>query len=75
MAGVLIAFMLAMTLYPDVQRRAQAEIDEVVGHHRLPKFSDRVRLPYVGAIVKEVVRWRPIDPLGKSDRCYACAIH
>ena len=66
MAGVLIAFMLAMTLYPDVQRRAQAEIDDVVGHLRLPKFSDRVRLPYIEAIVKEVVRWRPIDPLGKS---------
>lgn len=56
--------MLAMTLYPDVQRQAQAEIDTVVGHDRLPLFSDRTKLPYIEAIVKEVVRWRPIDPLG-----------
>ena len=64
MAGVYIAFMLAMTLYPDVQRRAQAEIDAVVGRDRIPKVSDRESLPYIEAIVKEVVRWRPIDPLG-----------
>ena len=63
-AGVFIAFMLAMALYPDVQRRAQAEIDRVIGRGCMPNFSARERLPYIEAMVKEVVRWRPIDPLG-----------
>lgn len=49
-------FMLAMTKYPDVLRRAQKEIDEVVGQDRLPEFDDRPSLPYVTAIVKEVAR-------------------
>lgn len=56
--------MLAMTLYPKVQLRAQAEIDKIVGRDRMPSFSDREKLPYIEAMVKEVVRWRPIDPLG-----------
>ena len=53
MAGVYIAFMLAMTLYPDVQRRAQAEIDAVVGRDRIPKVSDRESLPYIACITNE----------------------
>ncbi|PSS37906.1 hypothetical protein PHLCEN_2v248 [Hermanssonia centrifuga] len=53
-----------MVLYPDVMRRAQAEIDAVVGRDRTPLFSDRDKLPYIEAIVKEVIRWRPVDPLG-----------
>lgn len=36
-----------MRLYPDVMRKAQAEIDSVVGRDRLPTFEDRARLPYV----------------------------
>lgn len=48
--------MLAMTKYPDVLRRAQREIDGVVGQDRLPKFEDQDSLPYVEAIVKEVAR-------------------
>ena len=58
--------MLAMALYPDVMRKAQAEIDTVVGRHRMPTFADRPHLPYVRAIVKEVLRWRPVGPLGES---------
>lgn len=56
--------MLAMVLYPDIMKKAQAEIDELVGPHRLPTFADRSRLPYINAIVKEVLRWRPVGPLG-----------
>jgi len=59
-------FFLAMTLYPEVQRQAQAEIDKVVGNHRLPSFSDRSNLPYVDAIVKEALRWLPVAPMGLS---------
>lgn len=56
-----------MTLQPEVQKRAQAEIDSVVGLGRLPSFGDRQNLPYVEALVKEVLRWNPVGPLGESD--------
>jgi cytochrome P450 len=52
-----------MTLYPDVQRKAQAEIDRVVGNSRLPDYSDEDELPYVQALLKEVLRWQPVTPL------------
>ncbi|EIM84338.1 cytochrome P450 [Stereum hirsutum FP-91666 SS1] len=55
-------FFLAMTLNPDAQRKAQAEIDLVVGHERLPDWNDRQSLPYVDALVNEVLRWRNVTP-------------
>ncbi|KAI9467402.1 cytochrome P450 [Lactarius psammicola] len=61
--SALQTFILAMTLYPEVQRRAQAEIDQVVGSSRLPDFSDQDALPYVQAVLKEVLRWHPVIPL------------
>ena len=61
-------FILAMTLYPEVARRAREQIDQVVGRSRLPTFYDEARLPYVTAIVKEVLRWRPITPLSVPRR-------
>ena len=45
-----------MALYPEVQKKAQAEIDAVVGQNRLPDFHDRPSLPYTNAIVKESSR-------------------
>ncbi|KAL9563002.1 hypothetical protein ACKAV7_012744 [Fusarium commune] len=57
-------FFLAMILYPDVQKKAQEEIDRVIGNERLPNCSDRPSLPYVNAIVKEVLRWHPVVPMG-----------
>ncbi|KAI9445994.1 cytochrome P450 [Lactarius indigo] len=62
--SVLQTFVLAMTLYPEVQRKAQTEIDQVVGISRLPDFSDQDALPYVQAVLKEVLRWHPVAPLG-----------
>lgn len=41
---------LALLLHPQVQKRAQSEIDSVVGRDRLPEFLDRERLPYITAI-------------------------
>ncbi|TFY83864.1 hypothetical protein EWM64_g140 [Hericium alpestre] len=61
-AGI-CSFVLAMTLFPDIQKKAQAEINAVVGSSRLPVFNDRDRLPYVDAILKEVLRWQPISPI------------
>jgi cytochrome P450 len=57
-------FVLAMLLFPDVQRKAQQEIDSVVGTDRLPHFEDRDSLPYVDALIKETLRWIPVAPLG-----------
>ena len=53
-------FALAISLYPDVLKKARYEIDEEVGPDRLPTFADRTRLPYTQALVKEVLRWRPV---------------
>ena len=53
-----------MTLYPEVQKKAQAEIDAVVGPDRLPSFSDRNSLPYIEALVKEIQRWNVVAPTG-----------
>jgi len=58
------SFFLAMALYPNVQKKAQTEIDTVIGNNRLPDFSDRDTLPYTNAIVKEAMRWQPVTPLG-----------
>ena len=54
-----------MILYPDVLRRAQQEIDSVVGRDRLPDFSDVDNLPYIDALIQEVMRWRSVTPLGE----------
>nr|VWO96616.1 N/A [Ganoderma boninense] len=63
-SAAILNFVLAMTLYPEVQRRAQKELDDVVGRDRLPTFEDRDRLPYIANIVKETFRWKTVTPLG-----------
>ena len=62
--STLNSFLLAMILYPDVQQKAQEEIDREIGDSRLPAFSDLGRIPYVDAIVNECLRWRPVLNLG-----------
>ena len=49
-----------MVLHPDIQKKAQAEIDAVVGHDRLPDFNDRPSLPYIDRIVQETLRYVPL---------------
>ena len=58
------SFFLALALFPQVQRRAQAELDVVVGRDRLPTFNDRPRLPYIEAFCKELMRWQMVTPMG-----------
>ena len=60
------SFYLATMMHPEAQRKAQAEIDRVIGNDRFPTLADQPRLPYVDALVKEVLRWNPVAPLGKS---------
>ena len=55
---------MVLVLFPQVQRRAQAELDLVIGRDRLPTFDDRPRLPYVEALCKELTRWHLVLPLG-----------
>lgn len=62
--STIYSFFLAMTLFPDVQKKAQAELDAVVGPDRLPSFADQDSLPYVGALVKEALRWHAVIPTG-----------
>lgn len=62
-SSLILAIVQAMIHYPEVQRKAQAQIDEVVGPGRSPQWSDLKRLPYINMIAKEGHRWRPITPL------------
>jgi len=64
MTGATSIFFLAMVLFPEVQRKAQEELDRVIGLHRLPTIQDRDHLPYIAAVQKEIYRWRTIVPLG-----------
>ncbi|KAI0356140.1 cytochrome P450 [Trametes cingulata] len=61
-------FFLAVTLNPSIQLKAHAELDRVVGAHRLPDFRDQPSLPYINSIVKETLRWRPVIPLNIPHR-------
>ena len=59
-------FFLAMVLYPQWQEKARAEIDAVLGPSRkmIATREDYPRLPLLRACIKEVMRWRPVVPLG-----------
>ncbi|KAJ7133346.1 cytochrome P450 [Mycena epipterygia] len=69
--SVITAYFLAAAKYPEVQAKAQAEIDAVVGQSRLPSFQDRESLPYIEAVCKELYRWLPIVPLAVPHRAMA----
>lgn len=64
---VLSTFIAAMLLHPEVQIKAQEELDAYLGS-RLPVFEDMPHLPYVRAILLEVLRWQPVLPLGAPHR-------
>ncbi|KAJ3985977.1 cytochrome P450 [Lentinula detonsa] len=61
-------FTQAMILYPETQKLAQEELDRVVGPYRLPTFDDYDYLPYIRAMVKELLRWRGVGPVGIPHR-------
>lgn len=57
-------FIAVLLLHPDIQAKAQAEIDAVIGPNRLPDFEDKPKLPYLNAMLKETLRWEPVTPMG-----------
>ncbi|KAL2867528.1 cytochrome P450 [Aspergillus lucknowensis] len=63
-ASTLCSAMLALVTTPGVLETAQAELDSVIGPNRLPSFTDIRDLPYLRALCKEVLRWRPVAVLG-----------
>ncbi|KAI0792987.1 cytochrome P450 [Irpex lacteus] len=60
----MVNFVLAMLNYPDVMRKAQSELDAVIGRDRVPTLEDADNLPYIRAVVRETLRWRPPSTLG-----------
>lgn len=54
-----------MTLFPSAQKKARDEIDRVVGSGRFPTFEDQSDLPYLHALVLEILRWHPVGPSGE----------
>ncbi|KAI1030210.1 hypothetical protein LB504_010359 [Fusarium proliferatum] len=55
---------LAMVLHPEIMKKGQEELDRVVGSHRLPQWEDEKDLPYIRAMIKETLRWRPVNKFG-----------
>lgn len=63
-SGILVGFIQAMILFPEVQKKAQEEIDRVVGPDRMPIMEDSPDMPYIRACVKESLRWMPTVIMG-----------
>ncbi len=66
-ATAIATFVLAMLKYPEIQKRAQAELDDIL-HGGLPTLDDQEVLPYVTAVVYETLRWKPVTPFGRYSR-------
>lgn len=64
-ASTIANCVLGLIKNPDALRKAQEEIDRVVGPSRLPDFNDEPSLPYISALVKEALRWNMVAPLGR----------
>ena len=62
-SGTLVGFIFAMMMFPEVQQKAQGELDRVCPDH-LPSLDDVVEIPYVRQCVKETIRWMPTMIMG-----------
>ncbi|KAF8953240.1 cytochrome P450 [Flammula alnicola] len=62
--SVMQSFILAMVLFPEVQRKAQNEINLIIGNGSPPPYTERERLPYVHKVFLETLRWARVAPLG-----------
>ncbi|KAI4950472.1 hypothetical protein J4E91_004355 [Alternaria rosae] len=59
----IMTFFLAMTVFPEVEKKAQEELDRIIGGNKLPVSKDRESLPYIEAIMKETHRWHLVLPM------------
>lgn len=74
-ASTLCTAFLALVTHPETLRAAHEELDTVIGSSRTPVFDDEARLPYIRALVKEVLRWRPVAVLGGTPHASTEADH
>jgi cytochrome P450 len=63
-ASTLCSAFLALITHPETLGAAHSELDTVIGSNRSPTFADEPDLPYIRALIKEVLRWRPVAVLG-----------
>lgn len=63
-SSTMITFILGCCAFPEAQKKAQEEIDRVVGQDRSPTIEDEANLPYCAAMLKETFRWRSVAILG-----------
>jgi cytochrome P450 len=63
-ASTLCSAILALVTHPEALVIAHAEMESVIGTSRTPTFDDEAKLPYIRALAKEVLRWRPVAVLG-----------
>ncbi|CEL59386.1 O-methylsterigmatocystin oxidoreductase OS=Aspergillus flavus (strain ATCC 200026 / FGSC A1120 / NRRL 3357 / JCM 12722 / SRRC 167) GN=ordA PE=2 SV=1 [Rhizoctonia solani AG-1 IB] len=62
-AAVILTCLLALISHPVAQKRAHDELDTLYDDETLPRWQDEQALPFVRAIVKETMRWRPPLPM------------
>ncbi|KAG7087817.1 hypothetical protein E1B28_013757 [Marasmius oreades] len=69
-SGQMAWVVMSLVLYPDVQKKAQEEVDRVVGRDRMPTYKDLEpeQMPYLNALLREILRWRGVGPLGIPHR-------
>ncbi|KEP48556.1 cytochrome P450 family protein [Rhizoctonia solani 123E] len=68
--STLMMFILAMVLHPEVQEKAQQELDSVIGNGRLPTFEDQANLGCIERIIQELLRWYPVAAFGVPHTCF-----
>ena len=61
--GAIYAMIAILTGRPDIQTKAQAEIDQVLGKS-LATLTDKKAMPYIQAMLEELMRYTVIIPLG-----------
>ena len=56
-----------MTLHPEIQTRAQQDIQNDIGSDRLPIVEDfeRGEMKYITALIREILRWGVVAPIGR----------
>ncbi|XP_071944064.1 cytochrome P450 2U1-like [Antedon mediterranea] len=55
---------LYLALYPEIQTKVHEEIISACGGNKPPTYKDQTKLVYSEAVMMEVIRIRPVVPLG-----------